>query len=84
MEDEKKPYVRPTLEELRELFFKENPTIKLRTVRELSQDENERLEAEYKKLEELLSQKQSSTPPQQRTEERKKSVMNALLKKTYK
>ncbi len=84
MEDDKKPYVRPTLEELRELFFRENPTIKLRTVRELSQDENERLEEEYKKLEELLSQKQSSTPPQERTEERKKSVMNALLKKTYK
>lgn len=84
MEDDKKPYVRPTLEELRELFFKENPTIKLRTVRELSQDENERLEEEYKKLEELLSQKQSSIPPQERTEERKKSVMNALLKKTYK
>lgn len=84
MEDEKKPYVRPTLEELRELFFKENPTIKLRTVRELSQDENERLEEEYNKLEQLLSQKQSSTPPPERTEERKKSVMNALLKKTYK
>jgi len=84
MEDEKKPYVRPTLEELRELFFKENPTIKLRTVRELSQDENERLEEEYKKLEQLLSQKQSNTPPKERTEERKKSVMNVLLKKTYK
>lgn len=84
MEDEKKPYVRPTLEELRELFFKENPTIKLRTVRELSLDENERLEEEYKKLEQLLSQKQTTTPPQERTEERKKSVMNVLLKKTYK
>lgn len=84
MEEDKKPFVRPTLEELREKFFKENPSIKLRSVRELSQEEREKLDDEYKKLEELLSQKQSISPPQERSEERKKSVMNALLKRTYK
>lgn len=84
MEDEKKPYVRPTLEELREKFFKENPTIKLRSVRELSQEEQQKLEEEYNRLEELLTHKQHTSPPKERTEERKKSVMNVLLKKTYK
>ena len=84
MEDEKKPFVRPTLEELREKFFKENPTIKLRSVRELSHEEQQKLEDEYQRLEELLTQKQQASPPKERTEERKKSVMNVLLKKTYK
>lgn len=84
MEDEKKPFVRPTLEELREKFFKENPTIKLRSVRELSQEEQQKLEDEYKRLEELLTHKQQTSPHKERTEERKKSVMNVLLKKNYK
>ncbi|GEM_PF-3576816 len=84
MENDAKPFVRPTLEELRNKFFKENPQIKLRSVRELSLDEKEKLDEEYKKLEDLLSQKKAASPPKERTEERKKTVMNALLKKTYK
>ncbi len=64
MEDEKKPFVRPTLEELREKFFKENPTIKLRSVRELSLEEQQKLEDEYKRLEELLTQNPKTPKPQ--------------------